>query len=79
MTCPPGRRLPDNRRAPARNHLYYKLERKGKLFNFWEGKEPRYRFEFVALGTGHQVLTENLSDIDANLVAAYRQRVEELG
>ena len=59
--------------------IYYKQERKGKLFNFWEGKEPHYRFEFVALGPGHQVLTENLSDIDANLVAAYKQRVQELG
>lgn len=59
--------------------VYYKQERKGKLFNFWEGKEPRYRFEFVALGAGHQVLTESLSDIDANLVAAYKQRVQELG
>ena len=59
--------------------VYYKQERKGKLFNFWEGKEPRYRFEFVALGPGHQVQTENLADIDANLVAAYKQRVQELG
>lgn len=59
--------------------VYYKQERKGKLFNFWEGKEPRYRFEFVALGPGHQLQTDNLSDIDANLVAAYKQRVQELG
>jgi hypothetical protein len=59
--------------------IYYKQERKGKLFNFWEGKEPRYRFEFVALGVGSQLQTDNLSDIDANLLAAFRQRVQELG
>jgi predicted type IV restriction endonuclease len=59
--------------------VYYKQERKGKLFNFWEGKEPRYRFEFVALGAGNQVQTDNLSDIDANLLASFRQRVQELG
>ena len=59
--------------------VYYKQERKGKLFNFWEGKEPRYRFEFVALGAGNQVQTDNLSDIDANLVASFKQRVQELG
>jgi hypothetical protein len=59
--------------------VYYKQERKGKLFNFWEGREPRYRFEFVALGPGHQIQTETLSDIDGDLVAAFRQRAEELG
>jgi hypothetical protein len=59
--------------------IYYKQERKGKLFNFWEGKEPRYRFEFVALGPGNQLQTDSLSDIDANLLAAFKQRVQELG
>lgn len=59
--------------------IYYKQERKGKLFNFWEGKEPRYRFEFVALGPGNQLQTDDLRDIDANLLAAFKQRVEELG
>ncbi|HYR07641.1 MAG TPA: type I restriction endonuclease [Longimicrobium sp.] len=59
--------------------VYYKQERKGKLFNFWEGKEPRYRFEFVALGAGNQIQTDNLSDIDASLLASFRQRVQELG
>lgn len=59
--------------------VYYRQERKGKLFNFWEGKEPRYRFEFVALGAGNQLQTDNLSDIDANLLASFKQRVQELG
>jgi hypothetical protein len=59
--------------------LYYRQERKGKLFNFWEGREPRYRFEFVALGPGNHLQTDTLSDIDANLLAAFKQRVQELG
>jgi hypothetical protein len=59
--------------------IYYKQERKGKLFNFWEGREPRYRFEFVALGPGNQLQTDNLADIDTNLLAAFKQRVQELG
>lgn len=60
--------------------VYYRQERKGKLFNFWEGKGPQqYRFEFVALGDDRVVQTDSLSDIDAKLVASYRQRVEELG
>jgi predicted type IV restriction endonuclease len=59
--------------------VYYRQERKGKLFNFWEGREPRYRFEFVALGPGNTLQTDHLADIDANLLAAFRQRVQELG
>lgn len=59
--------------------IYYRQERKGKLFNFWEGKEPRFRFEFVALGPGNQLQTDSLADIDTSLLAAFRQRVQELG
>jgi len=58
--------------------VYYRQERKGKLFNFWEGKEPRYRFDFIALGSGNTLQTDHLSDIDANLLAAFKQRVQEL-
>lgn len=59
--------------------VYYRQERKGKLFNFWEGREPRYRFEFVALGPGNQLQTDSLPEIDANLLASFKQRVQELG
>jgi hypothetical protein len=54
----------------------YKQERKGKLFNFWEGSSPRYRFEFPG---GDTVTTDNLMDIDQPLLTAYRSRVSELG
>lgn len=55
----------------------YKQERKGKLFNFREGTSPKYRFEFLV--TGELVQTESLSDIDQQLLTAFRKRVDELG
>lgn len=55
----------------------YKQERRGKLFGFREGESPRYRFEFS--GSGAQINTDNLSDIDDELLAIFMKRVEELG
>lgn len=57
-------------------NVSYKKEMKGKLFGFREGKDPKFRFEFV--GSGTQVDTNNLSDIDDELLAAFRMRVSEL-
>lgn len=58
--------------------VFYKQERKGRLFNFREGRSPRFRFEFAGEG-GNVIETDELSDIDQQLVAVYRQRVSELG
>lgn len=55
--------------------VYYKLERKGKLFSFWEGRDPAYHFDF----DGQQVHTNNLADIDTLLLASYKKRVADLG
>ena len=55
----------------------YKQERKGRLFNFQEGADPRYRFEFTESDVN--IDTNNLSDIDDELLAIFLQRVEELG
>ena len=57
-------------------NISYKKEMKGKLFSFREGKDPKFRFEFV--GSGTQLDTNNLSDIDDELLAAFRTRVSEL-
>ncbi len=54
----------------------YKQERKGRLFNFWEGNGPKYRFEFAG---GEYITTDNLTEIDSQLLAAYRARITELG
>lgn len=57
-------------------NVSYKKEMKGKLFGFREGNDPKFRFEFV--GSGTQLDTNNLSDIDDELLAAFRTRVSEL-
>jgi hypothetical protein len=60
--------------------VFYKQERKGKLFNFTEGtRGSRYRFEFVAPEGAGWVNTDTLSDIDAPLLAAFSARAQELG
>lgn len=60
--------------------VYYRQERKGKLFNFTEGtRGARFRFEFVAPEGAGWVTTDSLSDIDAPLLAAFTARAQELG
>lgn len=55
----------------------YKQGRKGRLFNFQEGKSPKYQFEFPENETN--IHTDNLSDIDDELLRVFMQRVNELG
>lgn len=56
--------------------VFYRQERKGRLFNFWEAaSSPRLRFDFAG---GEQVQTDDLAAIDQPLLAAYRQRISEL-
>jgi hypothetical protein len=56
--------------------VFCKQERKGKLFNFRAGTEPRYRFEFPE---DQDIETDDLHEIDEPLLATFRRRVEELG
>ena len=55
----------------------YKQDRKGRLFNFREGSEQKYRFDFP--DSSETVTTDSLSDIDDKLLAIFMKRVEELG
>src|SRR5215217_4476639 len=55
----------------------YKQDRKGRLFNFREGGDETYRFEFPE--SGEIITTAELSDIDDKLLAIFMRRVEELG
>ena len=57
--------------------VFYKQERKGRLFHFREGPNGAYRFDF--LEREDTIETTNLLDIDELLVAAFRARVSELG
>lgn len=58
-------------------NVSYKLEQKGKLFSLREGKDPKYRFEFA--GSGIRIDTNNLSDIDGELLEIFMRRISELG
>lgn len=55
----------------------YKQDRKGRLFNLRDTPETRYRFEFPA--SGAIVITDDLSDMDDELLAVFLKRVEDLG
>jgi hypothetical protein len=55
----------------------YKQDRKGRLLNFREGTDTRYRFDFPE--SGETITTDTLSDIDDRLLAIFMTRVEELG
>jgi predicted type IV restriction endonuclease len=57
--------------------LCYKQDRKGRLFNFREGTDTKYRFEFPE--SGETIITDELLDIDDSLLAVFLKRVEELG
>ena len=59
--------------------VFYRQERKGRLFNFRQGKDPQYRFDFMGAGGAGTIDTDELAAIDDALLAAFRQRVEELG
>jgi hypothetical protein len=56
--------------------VFYKQERKGRLFNFREGSNPTYRFEFAE---GEPLATDDLRTIDSQLVESFQKRVAELG
>lgn len=56
--------------------VYYRKERKGRLFDMIEGDSPKYRFSF---GEGGELATDRLADIDKPLLAAFLKRVSEDG
>jgi len=59
--------------------VFYRQERKGRLFNFREGRNPKYRFDFMGAGGASVIETDDLAAIDQALLAAFKQRVQELG
>jgi hypothetical protein len=64
--------------------IYYKKERKGRLFDFIEGKgdeqSPKYHFIFPDDATegSKDISTNELKDIDIVLLASFRTRVHAL-
>lgn len=60
--------------------VYYKQERKGRIFNFRESPtSPHYRFEFALADGAANVATDDFADIDQPLLAAFLARVKEMG
>lgn len=56
--------------------VFYKQERKGRIFNFREGTNPQYRFEFTDLDL--VVATDDLREIDEPLLTMFKRRTQEL-
>jgi hypothetical protein len=56
--------------------VFYQRERAGRLFDFREGKDPTMIFDFGSLGG--EIATNRMADIDTALLAAFKQRVEEV-
>lgn len=59
--------------------IYYRQERKGRLFNFRQGRDPQYRFDFMGAGGATTIDTDDIAAIDQALLAAFKQRIQELG
>jgi predicted type IV restriction endonuclease len=60
--------------------VYYKQERKGKLFDFRETVgSPRLRFAFAAPEGAPSISTDSIQEIDAALLAAFNARAAEMG
>jgi hypothetical protein len=56
--------------------VFYKRERAGRIFDFYEGKAKKYTFDF-GQGGGGDISTENLAEVDKVLGAAFSKRVQE--
>lgn len=57
--------------------VFYRQERKGKLFNLTEGSDGILCFEFG--GSDEKLETRDITAIDEQLLRVFKQRVEELG
>ena len=57
--------------------VFYGKERPGRLFDLYESKDAKYKFDFGE-ESGGEVLTNSLSDIDTPLIAIFKQRVAEI-
>jgi predicted type IV restriction endonuclease len=65
----------ESRKFKGKFVVYYRRERAGRLFEFYEGRSKKYQFDFGAFGG--EVITDKLSDIDKYLLSAFLQRVSD--
>jgi predicted type IV restriction endonuclease len=64
----------DHRKYKGKFVVFHRRERAGRLFDFYEGKTKKYTFDF-GQGTGGEVPTEKLMDIDKVLATIFTKRV----
>ncbi len=64
----------DHKKFSSKLAIYYKKERAGRLFDFYEGKDRRYFFDFGQFGG--EISTDKLSDVDEPLLALFVKRVD---
>ncbi|KXV75951.1 hypothetical protein AD953_05820 [Acetobacter malorum] len=57
--------------------VYYGKERAGRLFDFYESKETKYKFDFGP-DFGGEISTDTLEIIDQSLLNVFKTRVEEM-
>jgi hypothetical protein len=66
----------EHRKYKGKFVIFHKRERAGRLFDFYEGKSKKYTFDF-GQGSGGDVPTEKLSEIDKLLAGIFTKRVTE--
>lgn len=54
--------------------VFYKTLRAGRLFDFYEGKEKKYTFDF-GLNSGGEISTDVLTEIDKTLLTAFNAKI----
>ena len=57
--------------------VFYKKVSAGRLFDLYESKEFKYKFDFGE-GVNGEISTNSISDIDSSLIAIFKERVSEM-
>ncbi|WP_291366059.1 type I restriction endonuclease [Acetobacter sp. UBA5411] len=57
--------------------VFYEKERAGRLFDLYESKDAKYKFDFGE-AFGGEITTNSLSDIDTTLITIFKERVADI-
>ncbi|BCI65996.1 type I restriction endonuclease [Acetobacter aceti] len=57
--------------------VFYGKERAGRLFDLYESKDAKYKFDFGE-AFGGEITTNSLSDIDTTLITIFKERVADI-
>ncbi len=66
----------DQRKYKGKYVVFYKRERLGRLFDFFEGRVKKYHFDFGQ--AGGEISTDKLVDVDKVLLGVFTKHVEEI-